>query len=84
MNFLIEITVLLFAAALAAPLGRYWRVGSVLAFFGAGVLVGPWALALFNDPQDILHFADQTELPLLPMSRVPPAVSERLWPTSEE
>ncbi|HTQ99024.1 MAG TPA: cation:proton antiporter, partial [Candidatus Acidoferrum sp.] len=58
MNYLVEITVLLFAAAIAAPLGRWSRVGSVLAFVAAGVLVGPWGLALFADPADILHFSE--------------------------
>ncbi len=58
MNLLLEITILLLVAALAAPLGRYSRVGSVLAFVGAGVVVGPWGLALIGDPEDVLHFAE--------------------------
>lgn len=58
MNLLVEITLLLLTAALAAPLGRYSRVGSVLAFVGAGVLVGPWGFALIDDPEDVLGFAE--------------------------
>ena len=58
MSMLLEITLLLLTAALAAPLGRYSRVGSVLAFAAAGVLVGPWGLALINDAQAILQFAE--------------------------
>ena len=58
MNLLVEITLLLLTAALAAPLGRYSRVGSVLAFVGAGVLVGPWGFALINSPEDVLGFAE--------------------------
>jgi monovalent cation:proton antiporter-2 (CPA2) family protein len=58
MPSLFEITVLLLAAALAAPLGRYSKVGSVLGFAGIGVLVGPSALALIDDPDTVLHFSE--------------------------
>lgn len=58
MNLLVEVTLLLLTAALAAPLGRYSRVGSVLAFAAAGVLVGPFGLRLISDPEDVLSFAE--------------------------
>lgn len=58
MNFLLEATLLLATAAIAAPLGKVSRMGSVLAFVGAGVLIGPWGLGLIRDGENILHFAE--------------------------
>ncbi|MDR0779421.1 MAG: cation:proton antiporter [Pseudomonadales bacterium] len=58
MPSLSEITILLLAAALAAPLGRYSRVGSVLGFAGIGLLVGPSVLALIHDADTVLHFSE--------------------------
>jgi monovalent cation:proton antiporter-2 (CPA2) family protein len=58
MPSLFEITVLLLAAARAAPLGRYSKVGSVLGFAGIGVLVGPSAFALIDDTDTVLHFSE--------------------------
>ncbi|MDR2188201.1 MAG: cation:proton antiporter, partial [Azonexus sp.] len=55
---LFEITVLLLAAALAAPLGRYSKVGSVLSFAGIGLLVGPSVLGLIDNPDTVLHFSE--------------------------
>lgn len=55
---LLDITLLLLAAALAAPLGKLSRVGSVLAFVGVGVLIGPWGLRLIDDSDSILHFSE--------------------------
>lgn len=46
------------AAVLAVPLFRRLGLGSVLGYFGAGVLVGPSVLGLFTDAQSILHFSE--------------------------
>lgn len=46
------------AAVVAVPLFRRLGLGSVLGYFGAGVLVGPSVLALFTDAQSILHFSE--------------------------
>ena len=58
MGLLAEITLLLLAAALAAPFGKISRIGSVLAFVGAGILIGPGMLGLMRDTEDMLHFAE--------------------------
>jgi monovalent cation:proton antiporter-2 (CPA2) family protein len=58
MNLLFEAAVLLLAAALAAPFGKISRIGSVLAFVAAGVLIGPWGLGLIGESDHILHFAE--------------------------
>ncbi|TRW96293.1 potassium transporter [Paracoccus sp. M683] len=49
---------LLGATVLAIPLFRRLGLGSVLGYFAAGVVVGPFGLGLFNDPQAMLHFAE--------------------------
>ena len=40
-SFLLQAAVLLAAAAIAAPLGRMLKVGSVIGYLAAGVLIGP-------------------------------------------
>ncbi|WP_313443037.1 monovalent cation:proton antiporter-2 (CPA2) family protein [Novosphingobium sp.] len=46
------------AAVVAVPLFRRLGLGSVLGYFAAGVLVGPFVLGLFTDAQAILHFSE--------------------------
>lgn len=41
---LIQVTVFLAAAAIAAPLGRYLGIGAVLGYLAAGVVIGPYVL----------------------------------------
>jgi monovalent cation:proton antiporter-2 (CPA2) family protein len=55
---LAEITVLLAAAVLCVPLARALRLGSVLGYLAAGMLVGPWGLALVGDVDTVLHFSE--------------------------
>lgn len=52
------IVTLLSAAVIAVPLFRKLGLGSVLAYFAAGLLVGPSGVRLFTDPQAILHFSE--------------------------
>lgn len=52
------IVTLLGAAVVAVPLFRKLGLGSVLAYFAAGLLVGPSGVALFTDPQAILHVSE--------------------------
>jgi glutathione-regulated potassium-efflux system protein KefB len=49
---------LLAAGVVAVPLFRLLGLGAVLGYLTAGVLVGPFALKLFNDPQAVLHIAE--------------------------
>jgi glutathione-regulated potassium-efflux system protein KefB len=46
------------AAVIAVPLFRRLGLGSVLGYFGAGVLLGPSLFGLFTDTQSILHFSE--------------------------
>src|SRR4029077_7618189 len=57
---LIQVAVFLAAAAIAAPLGRYLRLGSVLCYLTAGILIGPVSIGLIfslYDVENILNFA---------------------------
>lgn len=49
---------LLGAAVVAVPIFRKLGLGSVLGYLAAGLLIGPFGLGLFNDPETILHFAE--------------------------
>lgn len=49
---------LLGAALIAVPLFRKLKLGSVLGYIVAGVIIGPFGLKLFVDPDAILHVAE--------------------------
>ena len=55
---LIKVVALLGAAVVAVPLFRRLGLGSVLGYLAAGLLIGPFGLAWFSDPQSILHVAE--------------------------
>lgn len=49
---------LLAAAVVAVPLFRKLGLGAVLGYLSAGLLIGPFGLGLFDDPEAILHVAE--------------------------
>jgi glutathione-regulated potassium-efflux system protein KefB len=49
---------LLATAVVAAPLFRRLGLGSVLGYLTAGVIIGPFGLRLFSEPESILHVAE--------------------------
>ncbi len=49
---------LLATAVVAAPLFRRLGLGSVLGYLAAGLLIGPFGLGVFRDPENILHVAE--------------------------
>ena len=53
--FLLQLALLLAAAALAAPLGKQLKVGSVLGYLAAGIVIGPHALGIFHQFENILE-----------------------------
>ena len=55
---LVSIVSLLAAGVVAVPLFRRIGLGSVLGYLAAGVVIGPFGLRLFTDPQTILHVAE--------------------------
>jgi monovalent cation:proton antiporter-2 (CPA2) family protein len=58
---LIQVAVFLAAAVIAAPLGRFLRMGAVLGYLAAGVLIGPYILGPLyelNNVEGILQFGE--------------------------
>ncbi len=55
---LISVVTLLGAGVIAVPIFKRLGLGSVLGYLAAGLLIGPYVLGLFNDPQAILHIAE--------------------------
>ena len=58
---LLQVAVFLAAAAIAAPLGRFLRMGAVLGYLSAGVVIGPYVLGplyALNDVGEVLHFGE--------------------------
>lgn len=56
--FLTQAFIYLAAAVLAVPLFKRFGLGSVLGYLIAGILIGPYALKLIPDPEQVLHFAE--------------------------
>ncbi len=55
---LVNAVVLLAAGVLAVPLFKRLRLGSVLAYLVAGLVIGPFGVGVFSDPGHILHVAE--------------------------
>jgi monovalent cation:proton antiporter-2 (CPA2) family protein len=53
-----SIVILLGAAVVAVPLFKRARLGSVLGYLAAGLVIGPFGLGLFSDPAAMLHVAE--------------------------
>jgi glutathione-regulated potassium-efflux system protein KefB len=57
-NDLARVVALLAAGVIAVPLFKRAGLGSVLGYLAAGLVIGPFGLRLFSDPQAILHVAE--------------------------
>lgn len=55
---LVSVVALLGAAVVAVPIFRRLGLGSVLGYLAGGLVIGPFGLKWFNDPQSILHTAE--------------------------
>lgn len=55
---LVRVVALLGAAVIAVPIFRKLGLGSVLGYLAAGLLIGPFGLGWFTDPQAIIHVAE--------------------------
>lgn len=53
-----HVAALLAAGVVAVPVFRKLGLGSVLGYLAAGAAIGPFGLALFREPQTILHVAE--------------------------
>ncbi|MFT5889150.1 MAG: glutathione-regulated potassium-efflux system protein KefB [Zhongshania sp.] len=57
-SLLQAVVVLLLAAVLVVPLAKRMQLGAVLGYLIAGVLIGPAALKLIHNPENIAHFSE--------------------------
>lgn len=64
-SLLINALYYLLAAVIAVPLFKKIGLGSILGYLCAGIVLGPHALAVINDPQQVLHFAEYGVILLL-------------------
>ena len=58
MSLTAQIAVFLAATVIAVPLFRRFRLSAVLGYLAAGMVIGPWGLALIEDVEAILHFSE--------------------------
>ena len=58
MSPLAQAAIFLTAAVATVPLFRKLKLGAVLGYLAAGVIIGPWVLKLVTDVESILHFAE--------------------------
>lgn len=58
MELLTEAFIFLAAGVIAVPIASRLGLGSVLGYLLAGALIGPFALGLITDAENIMHFAE--------------------------
>lgn len=58
MSLLQESVIYLLAALIMVPLSRRLGFGSVLGYLAAGIVIGPYGIALIRDADHIMHFAE--------------------------
>jgi CPA2 family monovalent cation:H+ antiporter-2/glutathione-regulated potassium-efflux system ancillary protein KefC len=57
-KFLLEFLIFLVAAVIAVPLAKKCRLGSVLGYLVAGIVIGPFGLSLIGDIEAVMHFTE--------------------------
>ncbi len=57
-DLLLAVVVLMLAAAISVPFFRWLRLGSVIGFLTAGVVVGPWGLKITTEVETIRYFSE--------------------------
>ena len=55
---LVQVVALLTAGVVAVPIFRRMGLGSILGYLAAGLVIGPFGLAIFHEPEAILHVAE--------------------------
>ena len=58
MSLLAQIAIFLAAAVIAIPVVRYFKLGSVLGYLAAGIIIGPAALGLIGKIDTTQHIAE--------------------------
>ena len=57
-KILFNIFVFLIAACAVVPLASRFKLGSVIGYLVAGIIIGPFGLKLIENPEQIMHFAE--------------------------
>lgn len=57
-EFLFSIFIFLSAACLVVPLAKRFKLGSVLGYLAAGILIGPFGFSFINNSEEVMHFAE--------------------------
>lgn len=57
-SFLLSAFIFLAAACVVVPLAGHLRLGSVLGYLAAGMIIGPFGFGLIEASGDIMHFAE--------------------------
>jgi glutathione-regulated potassium-efflux system ancillary protein KefC len=57
-SFLFDTFIFLAAACVIVPIAGRFKLGSVLGYLLAGVLIGPFGLGFIGNPEQIMHFAE--------------------------
>ena len=77
-SLLINALYYLLAAVIAVPLFKRMGLGSILGYLFAGIVLGPHALSIIEDPESVLHFAEYGVILLLFVIGLELA-PEKLW-----
>lgn len=57
-SWLSNIFIFLLAGCIVVPLVGRFKLGSVLGYLLAGVIIGPYGIAFIHNPEQIMHFAE--------------------------
>lgn len=57
-KYLLQFLVFLVAAVIAVPLAKKFKLGSVLGYLIAGIVIGPYGLSLISDIEAVMHFTE--------------------------
>ncbi|TCK01856.1 Kef-type potassium/proton antiporter (CPA2 family) [Volucribacter psittacicida] len=57
-NPLVSVVTLLAAAVIAVPLFKKFGLGAILGYLAAGIIIGPFGLGLFTDPEGMISIAE--------------------------
>ena len=55
-QFLLKLLIFLIAAAIAVPIAKKLKLGSVLGYLIAGIVIGPFGFSLIDNIEEIMHF----------------------------
>jgi len=57
-HLLLNVFVFLLAGCVVVPLAQRFKLGSVLGYLIAGIIIGPFALGLIGEAEKVMHFAE--------------------------